>query len=140
MKLKPQVDLFSFIFWRKLKTLKRHFQINWPLTVMLTLDWLKLSFLSFKTSGKIWLANAVLLLFSRSVAISMVKVCMLRSLCYTTSYRGYLDTMVSISTVFGLTWILRKKIARRFLYLGFYQKKSFLATWNPDQATNIGHL
>ena len=24
----PQVDLFSFVFWRKLKTSKRHFEIN----------------------------------------------------------------------------------------------------------------
>ena len=24
----PQVDLFSFIFWKKLKTAKRHFEIN----------------------------------------------------------------------------------------------------------------
>jgi hypothetical protein len=24
-------DLFSFVFWRKLKTPKRHFEINWPL-------------------------------------------------------------------------------------------------------------
>ena len=29
--MKPQVDLFSFFFWRKLKTPKRHFEINWPL-------------------------------------------------------------------------------------------------------------
>ena len=29
--MKPQVDLFSFIFWRKLKTPKRHFEIDWPL-------------------------------------------------------------------------------------------------------------
>ena len=28
----PQVDLFSFVFWEKLKTPKRHFEINWPLT------------------------------------------------------------------------------------------------------------
>ena len=27
----PQVDLFSFIFWEKLKAPKRHFEINWPL-------------------------------------------------------------------------------------------------------------
>ena len=27
----PQVDLFSFVFWKKLKTSKRHFEINWPL-------------------------------------------------------------------------------------------------------------
>ena len=27
----PQVDLFSFVFWRKLKTPKIHFEINWPL-------------------------------------------------------------------------------------------------------------
>ena len=27
----PQFDLFSFVFWRKLKTPKRHFEINWPL-------------------------------------------------------------------------------------------------------------
>ena len=26
--MKPQVDLFSFVFWRKLKTPKRHFKIN----------------------------------------------------------------------------------------------------------------
>ena len=24
----PQVDLFSFVFWEKLKTPKRHFKIN----------------------------------------------------------------------------------------------------------------
>ena len=29
--MKPQVDLFSLVFWRKLKTPKRHFEINWPL-------------------------------------------------------------------------------------------------------------
>ena len=27
----PQVDLFSFIFWKNLKTPKIHFEINWPL-------------------------------------------------------------------------------------------------------------
>ena len=27
----PQVDLFLFFFWKKLKTTKRHFEINWPL-------------------------------------------------------------------------------------------------------------
>ena len=30
--MKHQVDLFSFVFWRKLKTAKRHFEINWPLS------------------------------------------------------------------------------------------------------------
>ena len=29
--MKPQFDLFSFVFWRKLKTPKRHFEIIWPL-------------------------------------------------------------------------------------------------------------
>ena len=28
--MKPEVDLFSFVFWRKLKTPKRHFEIIWP--------------------------------------------------------------------------------------------------------------
>ena len=28
---KPQVDLFSLVFWRKLKARKRRFEINWPL-------------------------------------------------------------------------------------------------------------
>ena len=28
--MKPQIDLFSFVFWRKLKTPKRHFEIKWP--------------------------------------------------------------------------------------------------------------
>ena len=27
----PQVDLFSFVFWKNLQTPKRHFEINWPL-------------------------------------------------------------------------------------------------------------
>ena len=27
----PQVDLFSFVFWRKYKTPKNHFEITWPL-------------------------------------------------------------------------------------------------------------
>ena len=29
--MKPQVDLISFVFWRKLKTPKKHFEIIWPL-------------------------------------------------------------------------------------------------------------
>ena len=29
--MRPQVDLFSFVFWRKLRTTKRRFEINWPL-------------------------------------------------------------------------------------------------------------
>ena len=27
----PQVDLFLFVFWKNLKTPKRHLEINWPL-------------------------------------------------------------------------------------------------------------
>ena len=30
----PQVDLFSFIFWRKSKTPKNHFEINYPLALL----------------------------------------------------------------------------------------------------------
>ena len=30
----PQVDLFSFVFWKKSKTPKKHFEINWPLDVL----------------------------------------------------------------------------------------------------------
>jgi hypothetical protein len=33
----PQVDLFSFVFWKKLKTPKRHFEIDWPLVTMVKL-------------------------------------------------------------------------------------------------------
>ena len=33
--MKPQFDLFSFVFWMKLKTPKRHFEINWPLIEIL---------------------------------------------------------------------------------------------------------
>ena len=29
--MKPQADLFSFVYWRKLKTPKRHIEINCPL-------------------------------------------------------------------------------------------------------------
>jgi hypothetical protein len=29
--MKPQVDLISFVFWKKLKAPKRHFEINSPL-------------------------------------------------------------------------------------------------------------
>ena len=29
--MKPLVDLFLFVFWKKLKTPKRHFEFNWPL-------------------------------------------------------------------------------------------------------------
>ena len=28
----PQFDFFSFVFWKKVKTPKRHFEINWPLS------------------------------------------------------------------------------------------------------------
>ena len=27
----PQMELFSFVFWKNLKTTKGHFEINWPL-------------------------------------------------------------------------------------------------------------
>ena len=30
-----QVDLFSFVFWKKLKTWKRHFELHWPLLLNL---------------------------------------------------------------------------------------------------------
>ena len=29
----PQVDLFSFVFWKNLKTSKRHFEINSPVNI-----------------------------------------------------------------------------------------------------------
>ena len=32
-RMKLQVDLFSFVFWRKLKSPKRHFEIIWPLVL-----------------------------------------------------------------------------------------------------------
>ena len=32
--MKPQVDLFSFVFRRKLKTPKKHFEIIWALDVL----------------------------------------------------------------------------------------------------------
>ena len=31
--MKPQVDLLLFVFWKKLKTSERYFEINWPLTM-----------------------------------------------------------------------------------------------------------
>ena len=37
--IKPQLDLFSFVFWRKLKTPKRHFEIIWPLPCDFTSNW-----------------------------------------------------------------------------------------------------
>ena len=33
----PQVDLFSFVFWKKLNTPKRHFESKWPLYQTCTL-------------------------------------------------------------------------------------------------------
>ena len=32
----PQVDLFLFIFWKNLKAPKRHFEIKWPLVVLIS--------------------------------------------------------------------------------------------------------
>ena len=37
--MKPQVDLFLFVFWRKLKITKIHFEINWPLCIMFSSQW-----------------------------------------------------------------------------------------------------
>ena len=42
--MKPHVDLFSFDFWRKLKSPKRHFEIDWPLFVSY-FEWLFWRFL-----------------------------------------------------------------------------------------------
>ena len=36
--MKPQVDLFLLVFWRKLKTPKRHFEIIWPLVMAILRD------------------------------------------------------------------------------------------------------
>ena len=42
----PQVDLFSFVVWKKLKTPKRHFEINWPLPkIVLTFHCLNIFFM-----------------------------------------------------------------------------------------------
>ena len=35
----PQIDLFSFVFWRKSKTPKKHFKIIWPLIPSGFFDW-----------------------------------------------------------------------------------------------------
>ena len=37
--MKPQVDLFLFVFWKKLKTPKIHFEINWPLEYLCFCKW-----------------------------------------------------------------------------------------------------
>ena len=46
----PQVDLFSFVLWKNLKTPKRHFEINWPLACALALLWFL--FVVWKTPEK----------------------------------------------------------------------------------------
>ena len=65
----------------------------------------------------------------------------LKSKFYFVWYRGSSDNTVSISTVPGSTRIFLKGNSRipRFNTV-FYKKKSFLATWNPNQATNFVHL
>ena len=50
-----QVDLFSFIIWKKLKTPKRHFEINWPLVLMK-----KLGYFIFATS-KSWILKFLIM-------------------------------------------------------------------------------
>ena len=50
----PQLNLFSFVFWRKLKTPKIYVKINWSLelsqrgTTFSDMDWLVLAFLKIK--------------------------------------------------------------------------------------------
>ena len=39
----PQVYLFLFVFWKKFKTPKRHFEINWPLVTGNFIHWKLLS-------------------------------------------------------------------------------------------------
>ena len=47
----PMVDLFSFVFWEKLKTTKRHFEINWPLRMyVFVLQWVWLTWKLYKRS------------------------------------------------------------------------------------------
>ena len=43
----PLVDFFSFLFWKKLKTPKRQFEINWPLELYYRL-WAVILFLNLK--------------------------------------------------------------------------------------------
>ena len=64
----PQVDFFSLVFWEKLKTPKRHFEIKWPLfnlnfaqcIILLKTNCLLCSFkpyayLYYITNSQIWL-------------------------------------------------------------------------------------
>ena len=54
----PQVELFSFVFWRRFKTPKRHSEINWPLVGLIKRTGCQyfLWYLSI-CRGPIWLSN-----------------------------------------------------------------------------------
>ena len=68
----PQVDLSSFVIWKKLTIPKRHFEINWPLQNHLNM---KISvgcalvnvhtIFFFSSGGKIWWDNLKISLFSQ---------------------------------------------------------------------------
>ena len=52
--MRSQIDLFSFIFWRKLKTPKRHFEINWLLARAGRLVTALIVETSLPVAGQLW--------------------------------------------------------------------------------------
>ena len=69
--MKPQVDLFSFVFWRKLKTPKRHFEIIWPLACFYILrKSIRINGFHFFTIEHFWIYAGILQLLLERWIIS----------------------------------------------------------------------
>ena len=78
------VDLFSFIFWKKVKTPRRHFEINWSLvssSILETFWYWKIRIIFFPSSWAaylwstthVWLFWRVLLLIIRQNYLGKIK-------------------------------------------------------------------
>ena len=68
----PQVDLFSFVFWRKAKTPKNHFEIIWPSVREQTpVSWLQVVFPGVQQGAqlKAWLRPQTIDKIKRSLII-----------------------------------------------------------------------
>ena len=120
----PQVDLFSFVFWRKLNTPKNHFEIIWPLTpIVLQVIWTQKSQrLDINTdlipNIQILTYNVLVLILCLSYFIPIVKMihlcttkwCTFKTKRCTIFFGKYMVTAVIVSGLVGiykLLWFLK---------------------------------
>ena len=122
----PQVDLFSFVFWKNSKTQTRHFEINWPLvqTLKYTMhlhkirDILKVQIWFFSKRNIVWLLSKPLHFWWVLKSISKSATCFLLWKKQNASFPGPKIPRTKIYS--GLSSLLILYLLCKTLYVSFF--------------------